>query len=107
MKFQTYQKKHMCLNWIKRISVYCSISYFEKIKENNYKKKLITPANKLKFNGTGNVHEEKIVLELYQIYNEQINTTNPKINHFQILVPPKNEKNWSKTKRVKTCQLIN
>ena len=52
----------MCLNWIKRISVYCSISYFEKIKENNYKKKLITPANKLKVNGTGNVHEEKIVL---------------------------------------------
>ena len=96
----------MCLNWIKKISIYCSISYFEKIKK-IIKRKLITPANKLKFNGGGNVYKEKNVLELYQIYNEQIKTTNHEINNFEILVPPKNVKNWSKTKRVKAYQVIN
>ena len=56
-------------------------------------RKLIAPANKLKLNGGGNVYKEKNVLELYQIHNEQISTTNHEINNFEILFPPKNEKN--------------
>ena len=59
---------------------------------------LITPANKLKFNVRENIQKEEIVLELAQMYNVQIDTTNNKITNFWILITQKNNKIGQKTK---------
>ena len=47
---------------------------------------MIAPANKLKFNVRENIQKEEIVLELMQIHNKQIDTTNGKITNAGILI---------------------
>ena len=47
---------------------------------------MIAPANKLKFNVRENIQKEEIVLELMQVHNKQIDTTNGKITNVGILI---------------------
>ena len=74
---------------------------FKKIKEHNLTN-LIAPANKLKFNVRENIQKEEIVLELMQIHNKQIDTTDGKITNVGILITQiKKKKKKKKKKKVK------